>query len=66
MRHNCQGSKRKDEDNRKATQMKFYKMMAVSLLLCGYKIWTLRKHDINRIQSVEINAQKSKMMHKIG
>lgn len=39
---------------RKETQIKFYKTMAIPTLLYGCEAWTLKKNDINRIQSAEM------------
>ncbi|KAJ4439494.1 hypothetical protein ANN_07618 [Periplaneta americana] len=39
---------------RKETQIKFYKTMAIPSLLYGCEAWTLKKNDINRIQSAEM------------
>jgi hypothetical protein len=39
---------------RKETNLKFYKIMAVPVLLHGSKTWTLRKRDWNRIQAAEM------------
>jgi hypothetical protein len=40
---------------RKETNLKFYKIMAVPVLLYGSETWTLRKKDWNRIQAAEMN-----------
>jgi hypothetical protein len=37
----------------KETNTKFYKIMAVPVLLYGSETWTLRKRDWNRIQAAE-------------
>jgi hypothetical protein len=34
--------------------LKFYKIMAIPVLLYGCEIWTLKKRDWNRIQAAEI------------
>jgi hypothetical protein len=39
---------------RKETNLKFYKVMAIPVLLYGYETWTLKKTDRNRIQAAEI------------
>jgi hypothetical protein len=36
------------------TNLKFYKIMAVPVLLYGSETWTPRKRDWNRIQAAEI------------
>jgi hypothetical protein len=41
-------------DTRKETNLKFYKIMAVPVLLCGSETWTPRKKDWNRIQAAEL------------
>jgi hypothetical protein len=38
---------------RKETNLKFYKIIAVPVLLYGSETWTLRKRDWNRIQATE-------------
>jgi hypothetical protein len=39
---------------RKGTQLKFYKPMAVPVLMYGSEVWTIKKKDISRIQSAEM------------
>jgi hypothetical protein len=39
---------------RKETNLKFYKVMAIPVLLHGCEIWTLKKTDCNRIQAAEM------------
>jgi hypothetical protein len=39
---------------RKETNLKFYKIMAVLVLLYGSETWTPRKRDWNRIQAAEM------------
>ncbi|KAJ4445095.1 hypothetical protein ANN_06894 [Periplaneta americana] len=39
---------------RKETQIKFYKTMVIPTLLYGCEAWTLKKNDINIIQSAEM------------
>jgi hypothetical protein len=39
---------------RKETNLKFYKIMSVPVLLYGSERWTPRKRDWNRIQSTEM------------
>jgi hypothetical protein len=39
---------------RKETNVKFYKIMAVPVLLYGSETWTLRKRDWNRTQTAEM------------
>jgi hypothetical protein len=39
---------------KKETNLKFYKIMAVTVLLYGSETWTMRKKDWNRIQAAEI------------
>jgi hypothetical protein len=48
---NCKNTK---EKTRKETNLKFYKIIAVTVLLYGSETWTLRKRDWNRIQAAEI------------
>jgi hypothetical protein len=38
----------------KETSLKFYKVMAIPVLLYGYEKWTLKKRDRNRIQAAEM------------
>jgi hypothetical protein len=40
--------------SRKDTQLKYYKTMAVPVLMYGSEAWTIKKKDISRIQSAEI------------
>jgi hypothetical protein len=44
---------------RKETNLKFYKIMAVPVLLYGSETWTLRKRDWNRIQVAEMKYLKA-------
>jgi hypothetical protein len=39
---------------RKETNLMFYKIMAVAVLLYGSETWTPRKRDRNRIQAAEM------------
>jgi hypothetical protein len=48
---NCKNTK---EENQKETNLKFYKIMAVPVLLYGSETWTPRKSDWNRIQAEEM------------
>jgi hypothetical protein len=49
---NCKNPK---EKTRKETNLKFYKIMAVPVILYGSETWTPRKRDWNRIQAAEMN-----------
>jgi hypothetical protein len=50
----CIYLRRKMFDTRKETNLKFYKIMAVPVLLCGSETWTLRKRGWNRIHAAEL------------
>jgi hypothetical protein len=39
---------------RRQSQMKFYKVMAIPILLYGSETWTIKIRDINRIQATEM------------
>jgi hypothetical protein len=39
---------------RRQSQMKFYKVMAIQVLLYGSETWTIKIRDINRIQATEM------------
>jgi hypothetical protein len=43
-----------NKKTRKETNLKFYKIMAVPVLLYGSEIWTPRKRDWSRIQAAEM------------
>jgi hypothetical protein len=53
MRRNLKKKTRKD------TQLKFYKTMAVPVLMYGSEAWTIKKKDISRIQSTEMKFSRS-------
>jgi hypothetical protein len=42
------------KETRKERNLKFYKIMAVPVLLYGSETWTLRKRGWNRIQTAEM------------
>jgi hypothetical protein len=42
------------KNTRKETNLKFYTVMAIPVLLYGCEIWTLKKRDWNRIQAAEM------------
>jgi hypothetical protein len=44
---------------RKDTQLKFYKTMAVPVLMYGSEAWTIKKNYISRIQSAEMKFLRS-------
>lgn len=44
---------------RKETQLKFYKVMAIPVLLYGSETWTLKSQDLNRIQVSEMRHLRS-------
>jgi hypothetical protein len=48
---------------RKETNLKFYKIMEVPVLLYGSKTWTPRKRDWNRIQAADEIFKNSYRMH---
>jgi hypothetical protein len=39
---------------RKETNLKFYKVVAIPVLLCGCETWMLKKRDWNRIPAAEM------------
>jgi hypothetical protein len=53
---NCKNTK---EKTRKETNLKFYKIMAVPVLLYGSETWTQRKRDWNRIQAAEMKCLRT-------
>jgi hypothetical protein len=55
----CGTIRRNLKKKRKDTQLKFYKMMAVPVLMYGSEAWTIKKKDISRIQSAEMKFLRS-------
>jgi hypothetical protein len=51
----------KKTKTRTGTQIKFYKVMAVSAGLYGSENWVLTEKDKNRIQEAEMRLQRSTM-----
>jgi hypothetical protein len=45
---------KKKKKTRKETNLIFYKVLTILVLLYGCKTWTLKKTDWNRIQAAEI------------
>jgi hypothetical protein len=44
---------------RKTTQMKFYKVMALPVLLYGSETWAIKTKDMNKIQATEMRYLRS-------
>jgi hypothetical protein len=44
---------------RKATQIKFYKLMALPVLLYGSGTWTIKTKDMSKIQATEMRYLRS-------
>jgi hypothetical protein len=43
----------------KTTQMKFYKVMALPVLLYGSETWTIKTKDMSKIQATEMRYLRS-------